>query len=292
MSKFSPLRYPGGKGKLAPYLAEIITLNNLTGGHYVEPFAGGAAVALELLFSERVSHIHINDLDLSIFAFWHSVVYETDAMVRLIQEAEVNVSTWLNWREVKRNPEAHSLLELGFATFFLSRTNRSGILNGGMIGGLNQTGAWKIDCRFNKEELISRVRRIGFFKSRITICNIDAAALLSEYVTDISKRCLIYIDPPYYVKGAYLYKNHYKHNDHVDLSRIVSGIYGHQWIVSYDNVEQISEMYNEFDQEIFSIDYTARTYAKGKEIMVFSPALKRPSRVYCSEKERRQFAAA
>jgi len=292
MNRFSPLRYPGGKGKLAPYLSEIIGLNNLEGGHYVEPFAGGAAVALELLFSEQVRHIHINDIDPCLYAFWHSAVHETDAMIALIQEAQITVDAWLAAREVKRRWDAHSTLELGFATFFLSRTNRSGILNGGVIGGLKQEGAWKIDCRFNKEELISRIRRIGFFRSRISVCNIDAIELLSGYVADIPKKCLLYIDPPYYDKGAYLYRNHYKHDDHAQLSTAVSQISDRKWVVSYDNCAPIAELYHAFDQQTFSIDYTARTYAKGTELMVFSESLLRPGRIYCSEKERKLIAAA
>lgn len=292
MNRFSPLRYPGGKGKLAPYISEVISSNNLESGHYVEPFAGGAAVALELLFSERVRHIHINDLDPCVYAFWHSVVNETDAMIARIRETEITVDSWLAAREVKRNAASQSLLDLGFSTFFLSRTNRSGILNGGAIGGLKQTGAWKIDCRFNKDELISRIRRIGFFKSRISICNIDASLFLSEYIREISKKCFIYIDPPYYVKGAYLYQNHYKHEDHVGLAYLVSNIDRHKWIVSYDNVEEIANIYRGFKQELFSIDYTARSYAKGSEIMVFSPGLLTPAKVYCSEKERKLLAAA
>lgn len=292
MNRFSPLRYPGGKGKLAPYLSEVIALNNLEGGHYAEPFAGGAAVALDLLFSERVRHIHINDLDPCVFAFWHSVVHETNAMIKLIREVEVTVDSWLAAREVKRHAAAHSPLELGFATFFMSRTNRSGILNGGVIGGLKQEGAWKIDCRFNKEELISRIRRIGFFRSRISVCNIDALKFFSDYIPDIPKNSLLYIDPPYYEKGAYLYENHYEHNDHALLSGAIFKLSGQKWIVSYDNSDQISKLYKGFDQQTFSIDYTARAYAKGTELMIFSPDLLRPGRIYCSEKERKMVATA
>lgn len=292
MNRFSPLRYPGGKGKLAPYLSEIVSLNNLDGAHYAEPFAGGAAVALELLFSERIRHIHINDLDPCVFAFWHSVVHETDAMITRIRDVEITVDSWLEAREVKRHAAAHSQLELGFATFFLSRTNRSGILNGGVIGGLKQEGAWKIDCRFNKEELISRIRRIGFFRSRISVCNMDALNFFADYVPAIPKHSLVYIDPPYYEKGAYLYENHYVHEDHAQLSRAVSELLDLNWIVSYDNSEQISNLYTGFDQQTFSIDYTARTYAKGTELMIFSPDLRRPEKIYCSEKERKLIAAA
>jgi len=287
MNRFSPLRYPGGKGKLSAYLSEVIKLNGLEGGHYAEPFAGGAAVALDLLFSERVRHVHINDIDHCVYSFWHSAVHENEALIALIERTPVSVESWLAAREVKRNAYAHSLLEVGFSTFFLSRTNRSGILNGGIIGGLNQEGPWKIDCRFNKDDLISRIRRIGFFRSRISVNNIDAEEFLEVYINRIGAKCFIYIDPPYYVKGAYLYQNHYDHEDHSRLGKIVSQISDHSWIVSYDNVEAISTIYREFDQEIFDIDYSARNYAKGSEIMVFSRSLLRPSRVYCSEKQRR-----
>jgi DNA adenine methylase len=292
MNRFSPLRYPGGKGKLAPYLTEIITRNGLEMGHYAEPFAGGAAVALDLLFSERVRHIHINDIDPCVYAFWHSVVHNMEAMIERIEVADISIETWLAARETKRKAGSQDLLDLGFATFFLSRTNRSGILNGGVIGGLAQEGAWKIDCRFNKEELISRIRRIGFYKSRISVCNMDASLFLSDYVPDILESKLLYIDPPYYVKGALLYQNHYKHADHLELSKLVANLEKCCWVVSYDNVEPIAEMYSSFDQEIFSIDYTARTYAKGTEIMVFSPELNRPAAVYCNERERRMVANA
>lgn len=292
MNRFSPLRYPGGKGKLAPYLSEIITLNGLGMGHYAEPFAGGAAVALDLLFSERVRHIHINDIDPCIYAFWHSVVHDMEAMIERIKVADISIETWLAARETKRKAGSQDLLDLGFATFFLSRTNRSGILNGGVIGGLAQEGAWKIDCRFNKEELISRIRRIGFYRSRISVCNMDASLFLSDYVPDIVGSKFLYIDPPYYVKGALLYQNHYKHDDHLELAKLVANLEKCRWIVSYDNVEPIAEMYSSFDQEIFSIDYTARTYAKGTEIMVFSPELNRPAAVYCNARERQMVANA
>ncbi|MCB0485906.1 MAG: DNA adenine methylase [Flavobacteriaceae bacterium] len=287
MSRYSPLRYPGGKGKLAPYLSEVISLNALEDCHYIEPFAGGAAVALELLFKEQVRHIHINDVDPCIYAFWHSVVFETDDFIERIKNVDVTIESWLAAREIKRNPSVHSVLDLGFATFFLSRTNRSGILNGGVIGGLDQSGAWKIDCRFNKDDLISRVRRIGFFRSRISIYSQNGADFVRAMDEDIGNHAFLYVDPPYYVKGAYLYENHFDHSDHVSLSEEILRISGGRWIISYDNVTPVSEIYSGFEKEIFSVDYTARSYATGSEIMIFAPGLIRPKAIYCSEKQRR-----
>lgn len=267
-------------------------MNGLEGGHYAEPFAGGAAVALELLFSERVKQIHINDLDWAIYAFWYCAVNHTEELVALICEADISVDTWLQAREIKKAAQEKSLLEAAFSTFFLNRTNRSGILNGGIIGGLSQDGDWKIDCRFNKEELISRIRRIGFYRSRIAVTNLDASVFLADYVSDIPSRTLVYIDPPYYVKGAYLYRNHFTHADHVKLAQVISRIEGHPWLVSYDNVEQIKHIYAAYHQEQFKIGYSARNHGKGSEVMIFGPNIQRPSKVYTSKVEQKRLLAS
>lgn len=288
MTNYSPLRYPGGKGKLAPYISTLLNVNGLEGGHYAEPFAGGAAVALELLFSERVKQIHINDLDWAIYAFWYCAVNHTEEFVALIYETEISVDTWLQAREIKKAGQEKSIIEAAFSTFFLNRTNRSGILNGGIIGGHSQDGDWKIDCRFNKEELISRIRRIGFHGSRITVTNLDASVFLADYVPEIAPRTLVYIDPPYYVKGAYLYRNHFTHADHVRLAHVISKMRKHPWLVSYDNVEQIRSIYSDYEQEQFSIGYSARNYGKGSEVMIFGPDLHRPSKIYTNKAEQKR----
>ncbi len=291
MTNYSPLRYPGGKGKLAPYFTEVLQLNGLEGGHYAEPFAGGAAVALDLLFSERVKHIHINDIDHSVYSFWKCAIDHTEAFIDKLRSTPVTVEAWLAAREVKRNAHDFDIMEIGFATFFLNRCNRSGILNGGIIGGLSQEGAWKIDARFNKEDLIRRIRRIGLYRSRISILNLDASDFLREYLPTISQRTLTYIDPPYYVKGASLYQNHFHHADHVSLANVIRGIEKHTWIVSYDNVEQIRRIYADWDQEQFAIGYSARSYGKGSEVMVFGPGVKRPLQVFSSKSERKAIGA-
>ncbi|MDV6226327.1 DNA adenine methylase [Nitratireductor aquimarinus] len=290
MSNFSPLRYPGGKGTLAPYMREIIEKNDLMGGTYAEPFAGGAGIALDLLFSGYVARIEINDIDPCIHAFWHSVVYETDAMVDQIHSTDVNIENWLSAREIKRHHQNHSRLEVGFATFLLNRTNRSGILNGGVIGGLSQSGKWKLDCRYNKDELADRIRRIGFHRPRISVSKLDANQFIKKIKEEKSEKYLIYIDPPYYIKGGYLYQNHFKHDDHVNLYNNISTL-DKKWIASYDNVEQIRTIYKKFKQEQFNIGYSARNHSMGTEVMIFSDKISRPNRVYSSLKQKRALCA-
>jgi DNA adenine methylase len=288
MTNYSPLRYPGGKGKIAPYVAALLQMNGLEGCHYAEPFAGGAAVALDLLFSERVKHIHINDLDWTIYAFWKAVLDHTVEFIEKIQSTPVSIETWLAARDISHNPQKYNILDVGFSTFFLNRTNRSGILNGGVIGGISQKGRWKIDCRFNKDDLTQRIKRIGMYKTRITVTNLDASDFILKYTPKIKPRSLIYIDPPYYVKGAFLYQNHFVHSDHVCLANSVRSIKRHAWFVSYDNVKQIRRIYNDFEQETFNIGYSARNYNKGEEVIIFKPGLKRPQRIFANKTELRE----
>ena len=157
MKFYSPLRYPGGKNKLARFIASLCVSNNIS-GHYVEPYTGGASVALKLLLDGYVNEITINDLDRSIYAFWHSILTNTNKFCRKIRNTEVTLNNWKRFRKIFLNKEKASLFDLGFATFFLNRTNRSGIINGGVIGGVKQKGEYKIDCRFNKDNLIDRIK--------------------------------------------------------------------------------------------------------------------------------------
>ena len=171
----SPLRYPGGKSCLYGLMASILHLNNMNRRDYAEPYAGGCGLALALLYGGHVADIHINDIDPSIWAFWHCVLERSDDLVAKIIGTPVTVDEWLKQREIHRKQDITDNLELGFSTFFLNRTNRSGIIKGaGVIGGLNQSGNYKIDCRYNVDELIRRIRRIKKYKDRIHLTNLDA----------------------------------------------------------------------------------------------------------------------
>mgnify|MGYP001611621274 CR=1 FL=1 len=217
MQYVTPLRYPGGKGRLTQFVADLMDDNGLVGGHYIEPYAGGSAVALSLLMLEYASHVHINDLNRSIHAFWISVLEDTDSLCSLISSKRVTIAEWNRQRAVQKDPDA-DVLELAYSTFFLNRANRSGIILGGVIGGKAQTGAWKLDARFNKSDMIRRIQRIAMLRHSITLYNLDAAKLLVQVLPKIPRRSLVYLDPPYYVKGKGLYEDHYHHQDHVQFS--------------------------------------------------------------------------
>ena len=171
--RYSPLRYPGGKGKLARFMRDVVRLNGLSDGHYVEPFAGGAAIAWELLLTGIVKRVTINDINRPVYAFWRCVVEETEELNKRISDTAVSLSTWDKCKATFSDADNQDDIDVAFAFFFLNRTNRSGILNAGVIGGRDQTGKWKIDARYNKLELIQRISKIAAYGSKITVCQED-----------------------------------------------------------------------------------------------------------------------
>lgn len=280
----SPLRYPGGKGMLANFAKAVIYLNNLLDGHYIEVYAGGASIAMALLFEEYVRHIHINDVNKPVYAFWKSVLEHTDEICKSIQDTPITMDEWYRQKSVQLKPGDYSILELGFSTFFLNRTNRSGILKGGVIGGKGQSGKWKIDARFNKEDLIARIQRIARYSNRINIYNLDASEFIQSLLPKLPKQSLIYLDPPYYKKGEGLYENHYTHDDHLKIARLVASRIKQPWIVSYDNTCEITKMYKGFRSVKYDLSYSAQERYAGSEIMFFSnnlviPEVKNPAHV-------------
>lgn len=240
---YSPLRYPGGKNKLSTFIAKIYVDNNIN-RHYVEPYAGGASIALFLLIEKKVERITINDFDRSIYAFWYSVLKNTKQLCDLIENTEINIENWQIAKNIQKNKSKAKLLDLGFSTFFLNRTNISGIINAGVIGGLKQKGNYKMDCRFNKKELIRRIKLIAKHKKQIEIYNLDALELVKKIRKESdNNKTIFYFDPPYYLKGSSLYMNHYKYNQHKEVSEVIKQIKNINWIVSYDNTPEIEKIY-------------------------------------------------
>lgn len=276
---YSPLRYPGGKGKILSFMIDLIKLNKLENIEYIEPYAGGAAVALGLLLNNKVSQIHINDSDKAIYAFWNSVLNYTDEFIHKIEKTPITVEEWRIQKSIYNNIEQYAILDIGFSAFFLNRCNRSGVLKGGIIGGYEQTGNWKIDARFNKQDLIKRIERIALYKDKIQLYNEDTADLL-EKNKETFKNCILYLDPPYYEKGYQLYKNHYKPSDHEKISKLVKELNCY-WVVSYDNVDPIIALYNDIPKREFNISYSAGKNRSGKEIMFFSNNLQIPNKKIC-----------
>ena len=272
---YSPLRYPGGKNRLSKFISKICIDNNIN-GHYIEPFAGGASVALYLLMENKISKITINDLDKSIYAFWYSVLNNTKKLCKLIEKTPITIEEWNKQKKIQKNKDESSLLELGFSTLFLNRTNFSGIITGGPLGGIKQNGNYKLDCRFNKNEIIKRIKRIAQKKEKINLYNLDALDLINEIKKESSnKKTIFYFDPPYYLKGSTLYLNSYNDEDHKRLSEAIKKIKKISWIISYDNTKEINNLYRWVrNKEYFNLKYFVYNLREGKEVLFFKNNLK------------------
>jgi DNA adenine methylase len=273
----TPLRYPGGKGRLSQFIIDLIEMNELGEVHYVEPYAGGAGIAITLLYLEYASHVHLNDLDPSVFSFWSAVLQETEALCKLVADTPLTMDEWYRQRDIQRASDPDRL-KLAFSTFFLNRTNRSGIIRGGVIGGKGQTGSWKLDARFNRKELIQRIEKVARYSPRISIYNLDAAEFIAGPLNKIPPSGLVYLDPPYYSKGDDLYRNRYQHLDHAAIASMVPEI-KQKWIVSYDNAEGVRELYTGHRQQTFGLRYSAQSRYEGQEVMIFCPSLKIPGAI-------------
>lgn len=265
---YSPLRYPGGKNCIFPFVYDLIEKNGIKGFLYAEPFAGGAGLALHLLMEGSVSEIHLNDLDFSIFSFWHSILNHTSEFCDWIKDVDVNMETWKWAKNIHAHMHEHNTLELGKATFFLNRTNVSGIIMGGPLGGPNQTGQYKLDARFNKENLITRIKNISNYKKKIHIYNLDGIEFL-KLINRKHKNFFIYIDPPYVKKGADLYMNFFDEKQHKILSQTITKL-RKNWLLSYDDNELIYKLYFNYRRYIYSLSQCASNRVGAEMIILDS----------------------
>lgn len=264
----SPLRYPGGKAALADFFGEVITRLEIDSPQYIEPYAGGAGAGLVLLRQDRIDRLVINDIDPAVYAFWRAVVSNADDLAGRILDTPLTVEQWREQKEVYRAADESDPVKLGFAFFYLNRTNRSGILNAGPIGGVKQTGNYKIDARFNRDQLAQRIATIGAVASRITVLSLDGMTVTRRYATNSSN--FLYIDPPYVDMGGSLYLNAFTHRDHADLASALDQVPGGNWVVTYDVNDFIRDRYRAHDVREYELSYSAHRAGKARELLIAS----------------------
>lgn len=273
---FTPLRYPGGKAKLTWLFRDLLRLNNFKNAVYIEPYAGGAGIGLELLLRNEVSCIYINDLNLGVYSFWYAVLHETEDLCKRIAECSLNIDVWKEQKATIAAMSSTYSIELAFAFFYLNRTNRSGIINGGVIGGHQQNGNYKMDARFNKTALIDRIKRIAIEKGRISLTNLDAELFIKTNSIINNPESITYIDPPYFKQGKRLYDNFYTESDHARIANSISTMKG-AWILSYDKNVTIEDLYKSYNTRALKVGYSATKRTLGNELLFFSNSLAIPN---------------
>jgi DNA adenine methylase len=265
----TPLRYPGGKTQFYPLIKELLADNDLIGNTYIEPFAGGAGIAIKLLVNNDMNRVIINDIDPAIYAFWYSVLHFPDDLCSLIENTPITVDEWHKQKDIYKNKKAKRLA-LGFSTLFLNRTNVSGVINGGIIGGLQQKGHYKIDARYTKATLIKKINTIKTYKEKINVYNMDAIKLFELNEIKNMKKTFINFDPPYVSKGAGLYENSYTSDDHKKLASMIKKC-SRRWVVTYDIHPLISKLYMGFHYNYLDLNYSINKKRKAREYIFFSP---------------------
>ncbi|MEM0946297.1 MAG: DNA adenine methylase [Pseudomonadota bacterium] len=274
--QLSPLRHPGGKGKVADFVQQLVEQNDIMDGYYVEPYAGGGAVALELLLRGIVHRVALNDISVHIHSFWRSVLEQPDELCALVQSTPLDVDSWDRQKAIVKKACEDDFLATGFATLFLNRTNRSGILNGGPIGGRDQTGNWLIDARYNVDALDSKIQIIAQYSSHIDLTKIDAVDFLRNGANIWPDNTLVYLYPPYFHKGRDLYYHSYVASDHLDVFDSLAHLKKQKWLVSYDDCAEIREIYFDLPTLSYQLGHTARSFRSGSEVMFFKPGIKIP----------------
>lgn len=264
----SPLRYPGGKAALAGLFADLIAGLQLRSTTYVEPYAGGAGAGIALLRRGLVDHLVVNDFDTAVHAFWFAAVHRTEEFVELVRSVPLTIPEWKRQREIYRADDDTDRLALGFAFFYLNRTNRSGVLRGGVIGGLDQTGTYKIDARFNRDTLADRISAIGALRDHITVSDLDGRQVILDYAHDPD--VFMYIDPPYVQAGSRLYLNAFDTRDHTALAEAVGQIDRAHWLMTYDTASLIERLYARHYQSRYDLNYSARYPGRAAELMIAS----------------------
>lgn len=272
---YTPIRYPGGKTKLYPEIKAILESNDLLGHPYAELFAGGAGLAIKLLLKGDVPSIVINDYDRAVYCMWNAVVNHAEDLCEFIDSAVLDVETWKAMRTVYRNSDDVGDIELGKAAFYLNRTNVSGILSGGVIGGLKQAGNYKMDVRFNRETLKKKVMDIAARRGDIEVTRLDAEDFINDRMSD--SELFAYLDPPYVQKGPGLYRSAFDEAKHRSLARKV-GDARSKWVVTYDADDLIDDIYGNYERGDLEISYTANVKTVGKEKIILGPGLKWPER--------------
>ncbi len=263
----SPLRYPGGKSDFLAIAREIFVAGGFTGRPVVEPYAGSAAVSLGLLDFGLTPHVTLLERDPLLYCFWQSIFTRPEDLIVRFQDLPITLETWQQFQPLLKvqSPGDCDLIEGGVAALFLNRANFSGILNAGPIGGKGQQSEYKIDCRTNKDDIISRILALSMLADKVDVIFGDAVELIGEMKN--RAEFFFYLDPPYYNKGELLYRHFYKLKQHKALAKSLAEA-KFKWLLSYDVHHVVEFLYEDFHIKRQAFRYSARSPKNHDELLI------------------------
>lgn len=270
---YTPIRYPGGKTKIYPLMKAIIDGNGLSERAYCEAFAGGAGLAMKLLLKGDVPFVIINDYDRAVWCMWNAVVNHSEELCDFIDDSQVTIDEWLVHRDTYKSQDGVDDIALGKAAFFLNRTNVSGILDGGVIGGIDQKGNYPIDARFSKDGLKKKVRAVAEKRGNIELYMLDVEEFVREVLGPRSEDVFCYFDPPYVQKGPGLYHSSFDVKKHCALAKAIMEC-RFPWVVTYDDDTLIDELYGKNVIDHIALAYSAHSAGKGVEKLILADNLR------------------
>ncbi len=244
-SILSPLRYPGAKRRLCGFISAALRLNGLKPHLLVEPFAGSASVSLQLLNDGIVEKVALAERDPLVASFWKVVFFDSEWLIGRVRSINLTLQQWDRFKSSPGTTDRDRAL----SCLFLNRTSFSGILapGAGPIGGRKQRSAYNLDCRFNVETLVKRIRQAAALGSRVLFADCaswDATLARVKALNLPSRDLLYYFDPPFYKNAERLYSYYFNEEDHQTLHDAIIGIRS-PWILSYDPAEPIVTMYSD-----------------------------------------------
>ncbi len=268
----SPLRYPGGKRRLAPYVAATLAENDLRPNVFVEPYAGGASVALELLHFDLVDKVVLGDQDALITSFWQTVVSDVDWLCEQVEQISLDLALW----ERMKVGRFRSRRSMALACLYLNRTSFNGSLHpsAGPIGGKAQVSEYAIGCRFPRERLIQRLRACAAMGDRIEVAAPQDAMRTLRETRDRAHRdersVFFYLDPPFWSKSDKLYRRSFTELDHEHLADALHWV-SDPFLLSYDPAPEVVELYKGHraaTTALIELLYTGSARSAGRELVI------------------------
>jgi DNA adenine methylase len=275
MSSF--FRYPGGKSKIKKEIINYIDEYDFD--LYIEPFFGGGSIGLEVLKKRNINFL-LNDKDFGLSCLWQSVIFYPDELINLIESYIPNVSDFysfknelLNLQENMENSKKN-ILDIGFKKLVIHQISFSGLgtRSGSPLGGKEQKSKYNIDCRWSIDNLKKKINNLQKLNLNKKLFNnkfyCQDFAQLIQNLPDNNKK-FMYLDPPYFQKGADLYQYYFTEEKHIELANVLKRL-DFSWIMSYDDCDFIRNLYEDFNIKEINISYTINSPKLTKEVLIFS----------------------